>query len=129
MSARPARLDDELLVTAALRETGRASLTIAQQALLRPDAGPGAAAPAAPAADPVVLCEGTIRIGWVEAATTAGGSRSASVTLLTDLGAPRSGRSAWSSAGSIETLVAEVPLAELAHSGRADDERWSERSC
>jgi acyl-CoA thioester hydrolase len=51
----PARLDDELLVTAAARETGRASLIIAQQALLR---GTGD-----------LLCGGTIRIGWVEAGT------------------------------------------------------------
>jgi acyl-CoA thioester hydrolase len=52
---RPARLDDELLVTAAIQETGRASLIIAQQALLpRNDS---------------VLCDGTIRIGWVDAAT------------------------------------------------------------
>jgi acyl-CoA thioester hydrolase len=52
---RPARLDDELLVTAAVQETGRASLIIAQQAFL-----PGSNA---------LLCEGTIRIGWVAAAT------------------------------------------------------------
>lgn len=58
---RPARLDDELLVTATLQETGRASLTIAQRALL-------AQAGTAPGAAPV-LCTGTIRIGWVDAAT------------------------------------------------------------
>ena len=53
---RPARLDDELLVTASLLEAGRASITIAQQALLRKE--------------PLqLLCEGTIRIGWVDAAT------------------------------------------------------------
>lgn len=52
--ARPARLDDELLVTAEVREWGRASLIIAQQALRRPGE---------------LLCEGTIRIGWVRAAT------------------------------------------------------------
>jgi acyl-CoA thioester hydrolase len=51
---KPARLDDELLVTAEVREWGRASLIIAQQALQ--------------AADAALLCEGTIRIGWVEAA-------------------------------------------------------------
>jgi acyl-CoA thioester hydrolase len=52
---RPARLDDELLVTAAVQQTGRASLIIVQQALLpRNDS---------------VLCDGTIRIGWVDAAT------------------------------------------------------------
>jgi acyl-CoA thioester hydrolase len=52
---RPARLDDELLVTARVQESGRASLIIAQQAFLRDGA--------------VLLCEGTIRIGWVEART------------------------------------------------------------
>ncbi|MGE4243362.1 tol-pal system-associated acyl-CoA thioesterase [Ramlibacter sp.] len=51
---RPARLDDELLVTATLESAGRASLIIAQQAL---------------AYDGAVLCEGEIRIGWVDAAT------------------------------------------------------------
>jgi acyl-CoA thioester hydrolase len=78
---RPARLDDELLVTAVAQETGRASLIIAQQAFLRGSgellsaAGPsqGAKAPsggsaAASAANVgVLLCEGTIRIGWVDA--------------------------------------------------------------
>ena len=53
---RPARLDDELLVTAELRELGSASIIIAQRVL--------------PKAQPeLVLCEGTIRIGWVNAAT------------------------------------------------------------
>lgn len=49
----PARLDDELLVTAQLEESGRASLIIAQQAR-RGD---------------TLLAVGTIRIGWVDAAT------------------------------------------------------------
>jgi acyl-CoA thioester hydrolase len=49
----PARLDDELLVTAQLETAGRASLIIAQQAR-RADA---------------LLATGTIRIGWVDAAT------------------------------------------------------------
>jgi acyl-CoA thioester hydrolase len=49
----PAKLDDELSVTAALEAGGRASLIIAQQAW-RGD---------------TLLCEGTIRIGWVDAAT------------------------------------------------------------
>ena len=49
----PARLDDELIVTAQLEAAGRASLIIAQQAR-RGD---------------MLLCEGTIRIGWVDAAT------------------------------------------------------------
>ena len=51
----PARLDDQLLVTARLQEAGRASLIIAQQAL-RADTG-------------ALLCEGTIRIGWVAQST------------------------------------------------------------
>jgi len=57
---RPARLDDELIVTAALHEKGRSSLTIAQQALLKPE-HPGTA--------PTLLCEGRVRIGWVDGAT------------------------------------------------------------
>lgn len=51
----PTRLDDELIVTAALHEAGRATLTIAQT--LRPK---DLMAPA--------HCEGVIRIGWVDAA-------------------------------------------------------------
>ena len=49
----PARLDDELLVTAQLEASGRASLLIAQEAR-RGD---------------TLLAVGTIRIGWVDAAT------------------------------------------------------------
>jgi acyl-CoA thioester hydrolase len=52
---RPARLDDELLVTARVQESGRASLIIAQQAFLKSSG--------------ILLCDGTIRIGWVEAET------------------------------------------------------------
>jgi acyl-CoA thioester hydrolase len=48
---RPARLDDLLQVTAALRETGRASMTIAQQAWRGDE----------------LLAEGDIRIGCVDA--------------------------------------------------------------
>ncbi len=78
---RPARLDDELLVTACVRETGRASLIIAQQVFLRDgmaasDAGgppdevePMPGGGAAAAVGPGLICEGTIRIGWVEAAS------------------------------------------------------------
>ena len=58
---RPARLDDELIVTAQLQETGRASLTIGQQALLKNEQMTDSR--------PTLLCEGTIRIGWVDAAT------------------------------------------------------------
>lgn len=59
---RPARLDDELIVTAAVSEMGRASLTIGQKALLKP-------AQMNQATSPSLLCEATIRIGWVDAAT------------------------------------------------------------
>lgn len=54
---RPARLDDLLLVTARIQTSGRASLTIEQQALLKPQRH---------GESPVLLCEGTIRIGWVD---------------------------------------------------------------
>ncbi len=53
----PARLDDELIVTARPTETGRASLTIQQQAWLKADSGNR------------LLCEASIRIGWVDATT------------------------------------------------------------
>ena len=46
----PAKLDDELLVTAELKDVGKASLIIRQQAS-RGD---------------TLLAEGTIRIGWVD---------------------------------------------------------------
>lgn len=59
---RPARLDDELLVTAQLQQAGRASFTIAQQAFIKPTHTSEQA---------TLLCEGSIRIGWVEAATMA----------------------------------------------------------
>jgi len=62
---RPARLDDELLVTAELRQIGSASLIIGQRVLSNSEHTPAIA----PAADTALLCEGTIRIGWVHAAT------------------------------------------------------------
>ncbi len=58
----PARLDDALWVTARVQDAGRVSLTLAQQVLLRaekPDAG----------TPDTLLAEGTIRIGWVDAAS------------------------------------------------------------
>ena len=51
----PARLDDELLVTAALQEAGRAAMVIEQQATNKSTGE--------------LLCRGTIRIGWVDAQT------------------------------------------------------------
>ncbi len=56
---RSARLDDELLVTAELRQLGAASMTIEQHVLHRHASGPSM-----PGA---LLCEGSIRIGWVDA--------------------------------------------------------------
>jgi acyl-CoA thioester hydrolase len=51
---RPARLDDQLRVTARLEEAGRASMVIVQQALNMQGQ---------------LLSEGRIRIGWVDAAS------------------------------------------------------------
>lgn len=67
----PAKLDDFLLVTAHLTDAGRASMTIAQSAY-RCD--PGSSPTPVNANDPgapgnTLLCEGSIRIGWVDAAT------------------------------------------------------------
>ncbi|MFM8865756.1 MAG: YbgC/FadM family acyl-CoA thioesterase [Limnohabitans sp.] len=59
---RPARLDDALWVTACVLDAGRVSLTIAQQVLLRGDH-------ASSGQPDTLLAEGTIRIGWVDAAT------------------------------------------------------------
>jgi acyl-CoA thioester hydrolase len=53
---KPALLDDLLTVNASMLRKGRSSLVIAQQAWR-------------PGADPVLLCEGTIRIGWVQASS------------------------------------------------------------
>lgn len=65
---RPARLDDELIVTAQLQEAGRASLTILQRALLKPEHDEGEGGTMTENS-PALLSEGTIRIGWVDAAT------------------------------------------------------------
>ncbi|MBS0508319.1 MAG: tol-pal system-associated acyl-CoA thioesterase [Proteobacteria bacterium] len=59
---RPARLDDELIVTASLQGSGRASMTIEQQALLKPQQMNSGS-------QPTVLCEASIRIGWVDGAS------------------------------------------------------------
>ena len=57
----PARLDDQLFVTASLKSAGRASLTIEQQALLVHSNSQ--------AQEPTPLCTGSIRIGWVDGTT------------------------------------------------------------
>jgi acyl-CoA thioester hydrolase len=53
---RPAQLDDLLTVNASMLNKGRSSMVIAQQAWRQADT-------------PVLLCEGNIRIGWVQAST------------------------------------------------------------
>jgi acyl-CoA thioester hydrolase len=55
---RPSQLDDLLHVSAAMQDKGRASLVIAQQAWRLEADG-----------SRTLLCEGTIRIGWVQAAS------------------------------------------------------------
>lgn len=62
---RPARLDDQLLVTAQLRQAGSASLIIEQRVLSNPEHKSTPEELPAQA----LLCEGTIRIGWVNAAS------------------------------------------------------------
>ena len=56
----PARLDDVMEVTAVLESAGRASMTIAQQAFLKPVSSDQA---------PQLLCVGSIRFGWVDSTT------------------------------------------------------------
>jgi acyl-CoA thioester hydrolase len=58
---RPARLDDLLLVTAQVVDAGRASMTIEQTALLKPQQNDAVSSEPAQ-----LLCSGTIRIGWVD---------------------------------------------------------------
>ena len=53
---RPAQLDDLLTVNASMLNKGRSSMVIAQQAWRHADT-------------PVLLCEGSIRIGWVQDST------------------------------------------------------------
>ncbi|TAG32971.1 MAG: YbgC/FadM family acyl-CoA thioesterase [Polaromonas sp.] len=62
---RPARLDDALVVTARLVDKGRASMTICQQTLLKSEHINNVNS----ASEPILLCEGTVKIGWVDAAT------------------------------------------------------------
>ena len=50
-----ARLDDELIVTAVPTVVGRASMTLSQQAFLKKGAAP------------LLLCEATVRVGWINA--------------------------------------------------------------
>lgn len=75
---RPARLDDQLLVTAQLRQAGSASLIIGQRVLSNPEQkGTPESLPAQ-----ALLCEGTIRIGWVNAASMRPSRLPASVSTV-----------------------------------------------
>ena len=65
----PARLDDQLLVTAKIKEIGRVGMTIEQSSLLITEQSDGTPLPSQPPPSSVLLCDGTIRIGWVDAAT------------------------------------------------------------
>jgi acyl-CoA thioester hydrolase len=56
----PARLDNELVVTAQLTHMGRAGLSLSQQAFLKPEDA---------AQSPQLLCEASIRIAWVNASS------------------------------------------------------------
>ena len=58
---RPARLDDELIITTSMHEKGRASMTVKQQALLKTEH--------IGVSEPALLCEGIVRIGWVHSAS------------------------------------------------------------
>lgn len=58
---RPARLDDQLLVSAQLSEMGRSSFTLRQDARLLPTQDSHG--------DPAILCNGVVRIGWVDGQT------------------------------------------------------------
>lgn len=54
---RPARLDDQLVVTAQLGDMGRSSFTIRQEARILEQTGE---------ATGKLLCSGSVRIGWVD---------------------------------------------------------------
>lgn len=58
---RPARLDDQLSVSAQLSDMGRSSFTLQQQARLLPTQHP--------LSEPTILCTGVVRIGWVDGQT------------------------------------------------------------
>ncbi|MEO8248543.1 MAG: YbgC/FadM family acyl-CoA thioesterase [Burkholderiales bacterium] len=58
----PARLDDLLIVTADLQRKGAASLVLSQKTLLKSERTENSDAP-------LLLCAGTIRIGWVDSRT------------------------------------------------------------
>jgi acyl-CoA thioester hydrolase len=69
---RAARLDDLLCVTACVQDTGRASLGLHQQAWLLPantpaPAQPGTAPSFSASTQRTLLCEASVRIGWVDA--------------------------------------------------------------
>ena len=73
---RPARLDDTLEVTVQCIETGRASLLLRQQTWKTQPGIEGGK---------VLLCEGTVRIGWVDAHSMRPSRLPASVLASLDL--------------------------------------------
>ena len=81
---RPARLDDLLCVTAQVTEWGRASLLLQQQAWL--PTREGTSDGQVNSVGRHLLCEGTVRIGWVDAARMRPARLPA--TVLNALGTP-----------------------------------------
>jgi acyl-CoA thioester hydrolase len=65
----PTRLDDALIVTAQLQKKGRTSLTIIQQVLLKSELTIEQTRGQSHIFTPNIVCDGTIRIGWVNATT------------------------------------------------------------
>ncbi len=66
---RSARLDDLLQVSARITQSGAASLTMHQQAWLAPAPAVAVQPANATPAKPGLLCEATVRLGWLHAAT------------------------------------------------------------
>jgi acyl-CoA thioester hydrolase len=66
---RPARLDDLMRVTAGIEEIGRVGIVLQQSALLISEQTVSKNGAQNPENSAVLLCDGTIRIGWVDAAS------------------------------------------------------------
>jgi acyl-CoA thioester hydrolase len=64
---RPARLDDLMRVTAGIKEIGRVGIILQQSALLISEQTVSKNGTQKPENSAVLLCDGTIRIGWVDA--------------------------------------------------------------
>jgi acyl-CoA thioester hydrolase len=66
---RPARLDDLMQVTASIKEIGRVGIILQQSALRISEQTMAKNGAQSPENDAVLLCDGTVRIGWVDAAS------------------------------------------------------------